>query len=201
MCVRHSSFPGRVLAHPSATDVTALLVQQVASDLATFPRPTCEGGRRHDNAWTVYAQGLAQALRKLFIDARSQALSLPSLVAIFQQGSGVTLAATAGPADAVLIAFVAAYCPQRIGGGGSPTSPRDAVVVFNRQGGMWQLPSVANVLSVVWADDRWTVLVTKTLWGNRQDFEVMAGWRIQMRGESPAARGDADARAVVAWLN
>ena len=158
---------------PSPTvAVEDLLAQQVASDLRAFPRPACEIGKRNEPEWTNYTQGLAAALPKLFADSRAQSLALPALTNIFSQASDLTLDTIEGNGDAVLVTIVKSNCPQRIGGGASPDSPRDTVYVINRRGGVWQIAQVANVVRAVWSEDHWNALVTQTQWGNAQDFEV-----------------------------
>jgi len=154
-----------------------LLALQVSKDMTAYPRPVCQSGTTPGKEWDVYREGLTFSLRKLFSDTRSQSLSLPSLIDIYKKGSGVTVDAFASNTGATLVSIENSNCNMRIGGGTSPTSPRDTVYVLNRQGGISQIAQVANTVQAIWSQDHWTALVTKTEWGNAQDFEV---WYVRL---------------------
>ena len=160
---------------PTAS-VENLLAQQVSKDLSAHPRPVCEAGTHNEKDWADYVPQLAPALGKLFADPRAQSLSTQALVGIFKQGSGLSLDAVASSSDALLVTIVKANCNNRTGGGASPAAPRDAVLVVNRHGGVWQIGQVANVLSGAWAVDHWIVLVTATDFGGGAGFEV---WNVK----------------------
>ena len=191
-----TSFPG-LMPQPTSTvappttaplptvAVADLLTQQINNDLSAYPRPACQAGTRNEKEWDGYGQGLGVALARLFSDVRAQSLALKSLVTIFDKASGLTLDVYESNTDALLVSMLNANCPQKIGGGASPYSPRDTVYVVNRHGGIWQIVQVANVLQAAWVEDHWNTLVTRTQWGNVQDFEV---W--QIRSSANAWQGE-----------
>jgi len=170
--------------------VEDVLIRAVQENLAAYPRPEpFQGGnipaQKETEQWDYYRQGLAASLSSLFSDARSRSLSTQSLVAIFAQGSGLSLAAYASPTDFALVVIQDANPEVRIGGGASPNTPSDAIYILNRHGDVWPLGLVGGVVDASWGEGSFVVLVARTIWGGGVDYEV---WHVPQGSWKPETK-------------
>jgi hypothetical protein len=157
-----------------------LLARDVQDRLAAYPRPQpFQSGQspsqQEQEEWSHYRDGLAAALSALFSDSRAQSLSASSLATIFSNASGLPVATYSGPGDLTLASFVGAFPEVRIGGGGSPYTPSDAIYVLNRQHGIWLVGLVDGTADAAWVEDHWVAIVSRTRYGSGLSYEV---WHI-----------------------